>query len=115
LVAGCGYVDNNPHATQVVAQAYLDSLRRHDVAGVCRVFAPEVQAAYGAGSSCQAGLPAHLRKTYPRLVVGGVHEVAGPSGNPRFDVAVQGQPGVEITVGRYGSIWRVIGGGGFIQ
>ena len=66
MLAGCGYVDNNPHAVQVVAQSYLDALKRHDVAGVCRVFAPEVQAAIAAGATCEAALPAHLRKSYPR-------------------------------------------------
>ena len=115
MLVGCGYVDNNPHAVHVVAQSYLDALKRHDAAGVCRVLAPEVQAAIAAGGSCDAALPAHLRKSYPRLQAGMAHEVDGPSGNPRFDVAVPAQPGVVITVGRYGSIWRVVGGGGLVS
>jgi hypothetical protein len=114
-LAGCGYVDDNPHAVQVVAQSYLDSLRRHDLAGVCRVLAPEVQAAIAAGGTCEGALPAHLRKSYPRLQVGTAHEVDGPPGNPRFDVVVPAQAGVVITVGRYGSIWRVVGAGGLVS
>jgi hypothetical protein len=114
-LAGCGYVDNNPHAVQVVTQSYLDALEQHDATGVCRVLAPEVQAVIAAGRSCEASLPGHLLKTYPQLRAGAVHEVDGPPGNPRFDVAVPARPDVVITVGRYGSIWRVVSAGGLLR
>jgi hypothetical protein len=115
VLAGCGYVDDNSQAVKVVAQSYLDALKRHDPVGVCRVLAPELQAAIGAGGSCEAAMPGHLLKAYPRLRTGAVHEVHGPPGNPRFDVAVLARPDVVLTVGRYGSIWRVVGGGGLVK
>jgi hypothetical protein len=115
LFAGCGYVDDNPRAVRVVAQAYLDALRSHDAAAVCRVLAPEVQAAIAAGGTCDGSLPAHWDRTYPALRVGSAREVSGPSGNPRFEVTVEGRHGIVLTLGRYGSIWRVVGGGGLIR
>ena len=115
LLAGCGYVDDNPRAVRIVAQAYLDSLRKHEAAAVCRVLAPEVQAVIAVGGTCEANLPAHWQRAYPALRVGGVREVAGPSGNPRFEVTVEGRRGVDLTLGRYGSIWHVVDGGGLIH
>jgi hypothetical protein len=115
LLTGCGYVDDNPLAARIVAQAYLEALRQHDAAAVCRVLAPEVQAAIAAGATCEANLPAHWQPTYPKLRLGNVREVAGPPGNPRFAVTVFGRPGVKIILGRYGSIWHVVDGGGLIR
>jgi hypothetical protein len=115
VLTGCGYVDDNPRAVRIVAQDYLDSLRRHDAGAVCTVLAPEVQAAIAAGATCEEKLPSHWRQTYPKLDVGGVHEVSGPAGNPRFNAAILEEPRVEITLGRYGSIWRVVGTGSFIR
>jgi hypothetical protein len=92
----------------------LDGLKRHDADAVCRVLAPEVQAAIAAGMTCEAALPGHLHANYPRLEARGVYEVPGPPGNPRFNVDVTTRTGLAITVGRYWSIWRVVDGGGLI-
>jgi hypothetical protein len=115
LLAGCGYTDDNPRAAALVAQAYVDAVDRHDAAAVCRVLAPEAQAGFAAGKTCEGGLAGHLRPSATALRVGRVREVPGPPGNPRFNVAIPARPGSEITVGRYGSIWRIIGGGGLIE
>jgi hypothetical protein len=112
--AGCGYSDENDDAAVVVAQAYLDAFAENDAAGICRVSAPEVAAAFAADKgSCDAGLEEPLRSTqHPRLSTGRVTKVENaPPGNPRFAVEVPGQPGRVIVVGRYGSIWRVVDGG----
>jgi hypothetical protein len=110
---GCGYSDDNDDAAAVVAQAYLDAFAESDAAGICRVSAPEVQAAFAAGKeSCEAGLEEPLKHSHPRLSTGRITEVEdAPAGNPRFAVEVPGQPGRVIIVGRYGSIWRVVNGG----
>lgn len=110
-LVGCGYVDDNPRAAAIVAQAYLDALAAHDAAAACRVLAPEVQLALASGQTCEVGLEPQLRNANPRLRVGRIRKVPGPPGNPRLDVDVPAQPGREIEVGRYGSIWRVIFGG----
>jgi hypothetical protein len=109
--AGCGYTDENPHAAQIVAQAYLDGHTARDPVAICRVVAPEVQAVFGAGQSCPEGLRPRLEARYPRLTVGDVHPAPSPPLNPRIAVAVREQPGREVIVGRYGSIWRVVDGG----
>jgi hypothetical protein len=112
MSAACGYVDDNPRAAAVVAQAYLDAFTERDAPGVCRVSAPEVQAAWAAAGhgSCEAGL--EPLGNYPRLRVGPVRKVVpAPPLNPRFAVAVPTQPGREIIVARYGSTWRVVYGG----
>jgi hypothetical protein len=113
--AGCGYQDDNSRAAAIVAQAYLDAVVAEDAAGVCRVVAPEVQAAFAAGQpSCEAGLQPVLDRSapVPRLEIGIVAKLPNPPpGNPRFTVTVRSQPGRMITVGRYGSIWRVVDGG----
>jgi hypothetical protein len=110
---GCGYVDDNPQAARVVAQAYLDAFAEHDAAGICRVVAPEVQAALAAGrTSCDAGAEEQLGRSYPRLTVGRTQKVVpAPPNNPRYTVEVRGEPGRWIVVGRYGSTWRVVDGG----
>jgi hypothetical protein len=115
LVSGCGYVDDNGRAAAVVAQAYLDAVRARDAAGVCRVLAPEVQAALAAGKTCEGAVARQLRVRRPKLRVAGVREIPGPPGNPRFNITVPEGSGRQITVGRYGSIWRVVDGAGFIQ
>jgi hypothetical protein len=109
--AACGYEDNNPDAAALVAQVYLDAFTNRDAQAICRVAAPEVQAAWAAGhASCEAGLEPLGR--YPRLRVGEVRKVVpAPPLNPRFTVAVPAQPGREIEVARYGSTWRVVYGG----
>jgi hypothetical protein len=111
IASGCGYKDENPQAASIVAQAYLNALAAHDAHAVCRVLAPEVQAAIARGGTCDQGILASLRHRSPRLAVGKVEKIQGPPGNPRFEVAVRSQPGREIVVGRYGSIWRVVDGG----
>jgi hypothetical protein len=110
---GCGYVDDNPRAARVVAQAYLDAFAEHDAAGICRVSAPEVQIALTAGhASCDEGAEERLGHSYPRLSTGRTQKVVpAPSNNPRYAVEVVGQPGRWIVVGRYGSTWRVVDGG----
>jgi hypothetical protein len=111
---GCGYEDENPHAAAIVAQAYLDAYTARDAAGICRVAAPEVQQAIAAGQpSCATVLQPQLARRYPRLTVGDAHSAPSPPLNPRIALAVREQPGREIVVGRYGSIWRVIDGGKF--
>lgn len=109
--AACGYVDDNPRAAAIVAQAYLDGFADRDAHAICIVAAPEVQAAWTAGhASCEAGLEPLGR--YPRLRVGRVRKVVpAPPLNPRFAVEVPAQPGREIEVARYGSTWRVVYGG----
>jgi hypothetical protein len=113
LVSGaCGYSDDNPRAAARVAQAYLDGFADRDASSICRVAAPEVQAAWAAAGqgSCEAGLEPLGR--YPRLRVGLVRKIdPAPPLNPRYAVAVPAQPGREIEVGRYGSTWRVVYGG----
>jgi len=115
LLPGCGYVDDNPRAVRIVAQAYLDALRKHDAAAVCRVLAPEVEAAIAVGRTCETNLPVHWLRTYPALRAGAVREVSGPSGNPRFDVTVVGRRGGNLTLGRYGSVWHVVDSGGLTR
>jgi len=110
--ASCGYEDDNPRAAAIVAQAYLDGFADRDASSICRVSAPEVQAAWAAAGngSCEAGLEPLGR--YPRLRVGRVRKIdPAPPLNPRYAVAVPAQPGREIEVGRYGSTWRVVYGG----
>jgi hypothetical protein len=109
---GCGYVDDNPRAAQVVAQAYLDAYTDRDLATVCRVLAPEIVLAVSANRpSCEAGISTLLTGPYPPLTVGSTREAPSPPGNPRLFVSVREQPGRMIELGRYGSIWRVINGG----
>jgi hypothetical protein len=112
-LTACGYPDDNDDAAIVVAQAYLDGWAEGDAADICRVSAPEVQAAFAAGKpSCEAGLAEPLKQRHPHLTTGQVTEVKdAPAGNPRFAVEVKEQPGRIIVVGRYGSIWRVVNGG----
>jgi hypothetical protein len=108
--SGCGYTDENPQAAAIVAQAYLNAYTAHDAHAVCRVLAPEVQSAMAQGHTCEQGVrPAFRRSSH--LVVGKVRRIPAPPGNPRFEVAVRGEPGREIVVGHYGSIWRVVDGG----
>jgi hypothetical protein len=108
IASGCGYRDENPRAAAIVAQAYLNAVAADKAHAVCRVLAPEVQAAIARGASCEKGLIPTLRRRGRHLTVGSVQKVPSPPGNPRFEVAVRGQVGREIIVGRYGSIWRVI-------
>jgi len=111
-IAGCGYHDDNPHAAQVVAQAYLDAHTDRDPATVCRVLAPEIVLAVAANRpSCEAGILLQLAEPHPRLTVGRASEAPSPPGNPRMFVSVREEPGRMIELGRYGSIWRVIYGG----
>jgi hypothetical protein len=109
--AGCGYADNNARAAAMVAQAYLNAFAAQDAPAICRVLAPEVVVALAAGRTCEERVQLLLHHPYPRLTVGRVRIVSGPPLNPRFAVAVPAQHGRWITVGRYGSIWRVIDGG----
>ena len=109
--AGCGYVDDNPRAAEVVAQAYLDGYSEHDGSAVCRVLAPEVHAAFAPLGGCEKAVRPSLQLEQPRLTVGHAQKVPSPPVNPRFVVNVREQHGRLITVGRYGSIWRVIHGG----
>jgi hypothetical protein len=111
IAPGCGYVDDNPHAAQVVAQAYLDAYTNKEPAKICRVLAPEVALAVAAGRTCVEGIAPQLRQEYPRLTAGRTHNAPSPPGNPRMFVSVREQPGRELVLGRYGSIWRVIDGG----
>jgi hypothetical protein len=111
IASGCGYVDDNPRAARVVAQAYLDAYAQHNPSKICRVLAPEVVIAVAAGRTCEEGLAPQLLQDHPRLRAGRTRKAPSPPGNPRLFVAVQGQPGREIELGRYGSIWRVINGG----
>ena len=109
--AGCGYKDDNPEAAALVAQTYLDAYTKRDRQAICRVAAPEVQAALAVGHpSCEAGI--QLLSRYPRLKVGRVRKVEpAPPLNPRYAVSVPAEPGREIILGRYGSTWRVVYGG----
>jgi hypothetical protein len=109
--SGCGYKDDNPEAAALVAQSYLDAYTARNRQAICRVAAPEVQAALTVGHpSCEAGI--QLLARYPRLKVGRVRKVEpAPPLNPRYAVAVPAQPGREIVLGRYGSTWRVVYGG----
>lgn len=108
----CERSDDDHHAAAVVAQAYLDAHTARDPAAVCRVLAPEVQLAIAAGhASCGDAVRVQLGGRYPRLTVGSSREAPSPPGNPRIAVEVREQPGREMTVGRYGSIWRVVDGG----
>lgn len=109
--SGCGYNDNNSDAAALVAQSYLDAYTKRDRQAICRVAAPEVQAALAAGHpSCEAGV--QLLARYPRLKVGRARKVEpAPPLNPRYAVSVEGEPGREIVLGRYGSTWRVVYGG----
>jgi hypothetical protein len=109
--AGCGYVDDNPHAGAVVAQAYLDAFTARNAHAICRVLAPEVRQALATGRTCEAALAPQLRRRYPRLTVGSIHKVPSPPLNPRFAVEIPAQPGRVVIVGRYGSTWRVVDGG----
>lgn len=111
LCAGCGYADDNPRAAALVAQAYLDAFASRDAAAVCRLVAPEVKGALAAGQACEDGVRPQFKAAASRLVVGRVREIPAPAVNPRFAVEVSGQPGRFVTVGRYGSIWRVVDGG----
>ena len=110
--AACGYHDDSPDAAVEVAQAYLDAHTALDAAAICRVVAPEVRLTIAAGQpSCADALRPQLGRRYPKLIVGGTHNAPSPPLNPRIAVAVKEQPGREIVVGRYGSIWRVVDGG----
>lgn len=111
LSTACGYKDDNPHAAQLVAQAYLDGHTKRDAVAICRVVAPEVRVVFGAGKACPLGLQPQLGPRYPRLTVGPVHPAPSPPLNPRIAVAVREQPGREVIVGRYGSTWLVVDGG----
>jgi hypothetical protein len=111
IACGCGYTDENRRAAAIVAQSYLNALAADRPHAVCRVLAPEIQVGVGRGGTCEQGIIPTLRRRQPHLTVGSVQEIPGPSGNPRLEVAVPGQPGREIILGRYGSIWRVIYGG----
>jgi hypothetical protein len=110
---GCGYADDNPQAARVVAQSYLDAFEHHDAAAICRVSAPEVQAALALGhTSCDAGAAEQLNHPYPHLTTGRTRKVVpAPANNPRYAVEVRGEAGRWIILGRYGSIWRVVDGG----
>jgi hypothetical protein len=108
---GCGYTDDNGRAARVVAQAYLNAFTARNATAICRVLAPEVTAALPNGQTCEERVGLLLHRAYPRLIVGRVRRVPGPPLNPRFAVAVPAERGRWITVGRYGSIWRVIDGG----
>src|SRR4051812_42164902 len=110
-LAGCGYVDENRSAAQEVAQAYLDAYRAHNPHAVCRILAPETAAALAGDGTCERAVDAQLTHVYPRLRAGRAHPIPHPELNPRFAVAVQGEPARSIVVGRYGSIWRVVDGG----
>jgi hypothetical protein len=108
----CNHPDDDDHAAAVVAQAYLSAYRRRDASAICGMVAPEVELAIAAGQpSCGVALQSQLAASYPRLSIGATHDVPSPAGNPRIAVAVREQPGREVLVGRYGSIWRVVDGG----
>ena len=110
--AGCGYVDDNPRAAQIVAQEYLDAYSDRDLAAICRVLAPEIVLAVSANRpSCEAGILTLFTGPYPSLTVGPTRKAPSPPGNPRLFVSVREEPGRMIELGRYGSSWRVINGG----
>lgn len=111
VVGGCGYHDDNPEAAAIVAKIYVDAHTARDAAAICRVLAPEIQLAIGAGRPCDIRLRTQLAQRYPRLTLGRVREVPSPPLNPRYAVVVREQPGREIVVARYGSTWLVVDGG----
>jgi hypothetical protein len=111
LAGGCGYVDDNQRAAEIVAQAYLNAYATGDASAICNVLAPEVEVLVANGGTCETALEPVLQKRFPRLTVGRASHVAAPFGNPRYTVPIRQEPGRQIIVGRYGSIWRVIDGG----
>jgi hypothetical protein len=104
ILGGCGYQDQDPQAVRVVAQAFVSAYPQRDPTMICTVVIPPLAAQFAslAHGSCEQHIASTFTPHEPVVRLGAV-KVSGGSAT----VDVVGQPGHNVDLIKYGSLWAV--------